>query len=198
MKVQLLNSPYNMGSNSYLLENGSELILIDPSVNPDSLDVDFKKLKYIVLTHAHFDHMLFIDEWAAKSGAEVIVGSGDEEGLTNSSVNCYMQFLRRDKAYYGKYRTVTDGDELTISDKKLKIISTPGHTMGSISLLYGKMLFVGDLVFSGGGYGRCDLPGGNYNMLFNSIGNILKLDDDITVYTGHGEITNIKELKNYF
>lgn len=195
MNVYTLNKTYSLGSNSYLLEADGEYAVIDPSTNPDSLSFDFNALKYVILTHTHFDHMLFIDEWLRKSGAELIVGQNDELGLADSEFNCCKQFLRREKSYKGPFSTVGDCDRLPLGNEYIEVIKTAGHTRGSISLMVNNSLFVGDAVFSGGSYGRCDLPGGDYKTLMKSISRLLTFPDTFKVYPGHGPATTILDLK---
>jgi glyoxylase-like metal-dependent hydrolase (beta-lactamase superfamily II) len=195
MNIYLLNPTYALGSNSYVLESSGEYALIDPSVNPDSVHLDFSAFKYVILTHTHFDHMLFIDEWIEKTGAELIVGEKDAEGLINPNISCYMQFLGRNKTYNGKARTVTESDLLPLGCECIKIIETPGHTRGSITLLTDTSLFVGDTVFSKYSYGRCDLPGGDFDVLRRSIDKICSFPDDYTLYPGHGNKITVSELK---
>ena len=101
-------------------------------------------------------------------------------------------------SYVGKYKTAKGGDTFTLGDTKLKVIHTPGHSPGSITISTENELFVGDTVFSGGSYGRTDLPGGDEAFLFSSIKSILSEDENKKVYCGHGVETTVKELKSYF
>ena len=194
MKIYKLNPTYQFGSNCYVIENGNERAMIDPSTNPHLSKYENLKLKYIILTHTHFDHMLFIDEWLEKSGAELIVGENDALGLTDSTVNCYKFFFNREKNYCGKYKTVKEGDTLSLGDKQLKFIDVPGHTSGSIAVIADESVFVGDVVFSKGVYGRTDLPGGNYETLSQSVKKISNLPKNFIIYPGHGQPTTIGEI----
>ena len=199
MNVQIFTPKNFFGSNMYLIYSEKEAAVIDPSMKynvlKDRILENGLTVKYIILTHAHFDHMLEIYDWAENTGAEVIIGYEEAEGLSDSTLNCYRHFFHCDKGYYGKYTTVDDGDLLTLSDEKIKVISTPGHTRGSITLLTGDSLFTGDLIFADGNYGRCDLPGGDIYTLALSISKICELDGSLTVYSGHGPKTNLEEYK---
>lgn len=196
VKISILPHSHSFASNTYLVESGNECVIVDPAAPvPDGFN---KKLKYIFLTHAHFDHMLDIDEWVAKTGAEVIVSAYDRKALADSELNCYMLLTNQDKGYTGPATAVTEGEELSFGCDQVKIISTPGHTPGSMSLLIGSSLFVGDTIFAGGGYGKCCFPGGDFGEIRKSIVKILWLDDSVIVYPGHGESTTIKEYKNDF
>lgn len=191
------------GSNTYLISSGDESAVIDPSVNVECASDFFSDgthtLKYIILTHAHFDHICEIDSWTFKFPlATVIVGAGDKDMLSDSYLNCYRIFTGADKGYYGEYTAVSDGDVLYLDDEKLTVMETPGHTSGSISILTEDKIFVGDTLFSEGGVGRCDLPGGNFYALRESVNKILNLPHDATVYCGHGDSKRLREIKINF
>jgi len=191
------------GSNTYLISSGAEAAVIDPSVSVERT-LDFfsdgtRVLKYIILTHAHFDHICEIDGWTRKfPHATVVVGAGDKDMLSDSYLNCYKIFTGADKGYYGEYITVSDGDVLQLGGEKLTVMETPGHTTGSISILTRDAIFVGDTVFSEGGVGRCDLPSGNFYLLRESVDKILNLPYDVAVYCGHGPAARLKEIKINF
>ena len=85
-----------------------------------------------------------------------------------------------------------------LDDEKLTVMETPGHTSGSISILTEDKIFVGDTLFSEGGVGRCDLPGGNFYALRESVDKILNLPHDATVYCGHGDSKRLREIKINF
>ena len=194
LKIELLPHSHPFASNTYLLTSSDEYAVIDPSA-PVPETIGTKKVKYIILTHAHFDHMLNIDEWVEKTGAEVLVGADDVAALGNADLNCYRLFNRQNDGYFGNATPISDGDKICFGDGAIEVISTPGHTPGSISLLVEDVLFSGDTIFAGGGYGKYTFPGGSFPELKKSIYKLLKLDDNIKVYPGHGETTTIFEYK---
>ncbi|MBO5315021.1 MAG: MBL fold metallo-hydrolase [Clostridia bacterium] len=194
LNVAILPHNHSFASNTYLVDDGNECVVIDPAA-PFPASGLSKKLKYIILTHAHFDHMLDIDEWVSKSGAEVLVGAPDFMGLSDSELNCYMLLTGQDRGYSGEATKVYDGDVFQFGKTEIKVLSTPGHTPGSLSLLIDDMLFVGDTIFAGGGYGKCCFPGGSFSDIRKSIDKLVELDGNITVFPGHGEQTTIKEYK---
>ena len=157
------------GSNTFVMVCGDEAAVIDPSV-PFSEAASILtgiKLRYILLTHCHFDHFLTIDEWVKETGAEVVIGRSDSIGLASPITNCYRMFLGKDDGYFGRVTEVDGADVLFLGDSEVKVISTPGHTAGGVSYLVENTLFAGDTVFAGGGYGRCDLTGGDIGLLFD-------------------------------
>lgn len=197
LDIKVLPHSHGFASNTYLLTVGGECAVIDPSA-PYSESLVGGRVKYILLTHAHFDHMLDIDEWVEKTGAEVLVGNNDIGALPDSERNCYMLLTRRDHGYYGAATPIDESTEIYLGGEKIRVILTPGHTPGSVSYLIGDLLFVGDTIFAGGGYGKCCFPGGDFSEIRRSINKLLELDENIVVYPGHGESTTVKEYKKDF
>ena len=201
MKVLVFNQEYHFASNMYLVYSGNEAAIIDPSLKysfaGDAIEQNGLTVKYIIVTHAHFDHILEIDEWVEKTGAKVIVGRDDALALSNSRLNCYWKFFHKEKGYFGKFTAVDDGDRLWLGDESFTVITSPGHTKGSIVLENKSLLFSGDVIFAEGAFGRYDLPGGDVYQLRASIDKLCGLDEELTVYPGHGQTTTIKEYKLY-
>jgi glyoxylase-like metal-dependent hydrolase (beta-lactamase superfamily II) len=197
IEIKKLDATVPYASNTYLVTSLNECAVIDPSA-PYSEDIlEGKILKYILLTHAHFDHFLEIDSWVSATGAEVIISKNDADALSDSYKNCYSIFLYQDKGYRGEAKAVKSGDTLTLGDEVIEIEEYPGHTVGSIVYTAGKSAFVGDVAFAGGGYGRCDLPGGNTRSMLSSLKKIITLDDDTVLYPGHGDSTTVSEYKKH-
>lgn len=202
MRVAKFAPTERFGSNMYILISGSEAAVIDPSVEYFKLEKFIRSenisFKYVLLTHAHFDHILEINEWVSETDAEVVIGVDDAPMLSDSYLNCYSLFSGRDEGYFGSYKAVNDGDILQLGNEIIKVIHTPGHTPGSVTYSVGDALFVGDTLFFGGSYGRCDLPGGDEAKIFSSITHLLSQNENKTVYSGHGPDTTVKELKSNF
>ena len=88
-------------------------------------------------------------------------------------------------------RYVEEGDLITFGDILLKVLHTPGHSLGGISLVTDKMVFVGDTLFQGS-IGRTDFPGGDYEGLIRHVkGKVFPLGDDVVIYPGHGPKTTV-------
>ena len=189
MKTYIFDSDYPYGSKSYVLEADGEFAIIDPSVSPSkvfsSLNINPSEFKYIILTHAHFDHFLTVDDWCDATNLPVWVGEKDAESLKDSTLNCYLYFLGINKAFKGKICTLSKEDKLRLGACELEIFETPGHSPGSITVKFGSALFVGDVFFPGGAIGRTDLPGGNYCELLASIKKISELKGCTEFYSGH-------------
>ena len=191
-----LKSGIGYASNCYLLTIGDESMLIDPAALCDPTRIK-GTLKCIVLSHIHFDHMLEIDSWVRNTDATVIVSSEGTSALKNSSENCYMQFLMRDRGYDGEYRTVSDGEVLTLGGEELVVWHTPGHSPSGLAVVGDGFAFVGDTIFDGGSFGRYDLPGSDFSLLRQSIRRLLSLPADTVIYSGHGSSFKLEKYKHY-
>ena len=187
-----------LGANNYLLTDGNEAVLIDCSeVKQEILDeLKDKTLKYILLTHGHFDHVLGVNGMKECTGAKVLVHKDDIPRMEESA-NIMQTFGVMGVETPKADDYINDNDLLKFGDTEIKIIHTPGHTEGCVCYLIDGKLFSGDTLFRDS-VGRCDLPGGNFSKLSDSIKNILfKLDDNMVVYPGHGPETTIGYEKKY-
>lgn len=179
-------------NNNYLLidEKSKEAVLIDCSAVDlnvqKEIDKSGAKLKYILLTHGHFDHVAGIRQTDAK-----IVMHKNDLNILNQT-NMYLHAFGIPDITIPKIDIfITDGDILKIGDTDIKIIHTPGHTQGGVCYLIYNMLFSGDTIFRES-VGRCDMEGGNFNQIVESIKTkIFTLPENITIYPGHGPSTNV-------
>lgn len=187
-----------LSANNYLLTDGDEAVLIDCSAfEPKILEeLKGKTLKYILLTHGHFDHILGINKMREKTGAKVLVHEADVERIKESpKMMLYMGMTGIQEQKVDEF--LTDGQIIKFGNTEIKVIFTPGHTQGGVCYMVDDKLFSGDTLFRGS-CGRCDLPGGNFPQIKDSIQKILfKLDDNTTVYPGHGETTTIGYEKKF-
>lgn len=189
-------------ANNYLVidENSKEAILIDCSDYVQEI-VDYVKensltVKYILLTHGHFDHVLGINRMKKALNAKVYVHEGDKEQVLHTREVMTMFGLPTD----GVENPVIDGtlsDNLTLGGQKIQVIETPGHTPGGVCYLIGENLFSGDTLFHGS-IGRTDLPGGSFAQLKHSVVDVLfALDENTKVYPGHASPTTIGYEKKF-
>ena len=194
LKIAVPSAVYPFAANTYVLSSGDEHMVIDPAVPPSAIGECRGKIKYVLLTHGHFDHILTLDEYVGL-GAALIVSENTDKVIRDSSLNCFKQFFSRDTHYEGEATVVRDGDSFPFGEETVRVIATPGHTAGSVCYLIGDSLFVGDTIFAGGGFGRYDLPTADGEELFRSIDRLTALDPTLKVYPGHGEPTTIFEFK---
>lgn len=190
------------GANLYVLQAGSQTLAVDPSVPVEEFVRDagwdaLPPIDAILLTHAHFDHILALADWVRASGAPVFAGTADVNALADPRQNASAAFCAHPLVYTGEIRALADAQVLPFFDG-VRVISVPGHTPGSVCYLLGTALFSGDLLFAGGGTGRCDLPGGDRCALLDSVSKILKLPDETRVYPGHGPSFLLHEYKENF
>jgi glyoxylase-like metal-dependent hydrolase (beta-lactamase superfamily II) len=184
-------------------EKTKEAVLIDPGDEAEKLirEIDSQgfHIKYLLHTHAHFDHIGATKELKAHTAAPICLHKGDESiykmlplqgkmfGMTFQEPSPIDKFLENE-------------EELVFGEHKLQVIHTPGHSPGGIcfKLHNGEeSVFTGDTLFNGS-IGRTDLWGGNFDELIDSIRKrLLVLNDDIAVFPGHGPSTVIgKEKRN--
>lgn len=192
-------------SNCWLLldEESGAFAIIDPSASIEQIlqsvrqrGLDEKKLQYILLTHGHFDHILSVDLLKEASGAPVLIHAGDESSLTNAEHNGYKYFFRRDLTMQPADRILQDGDLLPFGSSSIRVMSTPGHTRGSVCYLVGNAMFTGDTLFDQD-IGRTDLYGGSMEQLQESLQAIAAIQGDYNVYPGHGSVTTLQKQKAY-
>ena len=167
-------------------ESGEGLV-VDPAANVNEIVSEAEKnnikIKYIVNTHGHVDHIGGNADMKEKTGAEIII---HEDDVTMMASIPSMMF----RMYQGKESppvdiTVKDGDMITVGKVNLKVLHTPGHSPGGISLYLPGYVITGDTLFVES-VGRTDLPGGSWDVMYNSIKEkLLTLPDDTIVLPGH-------------
>lgn len=190
-------------ANNYLLmdKNTKEAVLIDCSEYKQEIIEDIYKLgakvKYILLTHGHFDHILGVNKMTEALGVDAYIKNADI--ILAENINTMPKLLNLPMAEVPIINgRIEDWQEFQLGEHKIKAIPTPGHTEGGMSFLVdNEFLFSGDTLFCQS-FGRTDLIGGNIKKLVNSIKNVLfALEDNIIVYPGHGQSTTIKFEKTY-
>ena len=165
-------------TNCYLTVSGEELLIIDPGGRKEEILKEIAKtkakLKYIVNTHGHPDHVFGNEGIKKETGAEILIHEAEKD------------FIK-----FKPDRFLKGGDLIKTGNNVLKVLHTPGHSRGSICLLGENFIFTGDTLFKDG-YGRTDLSGGSQKDLEESLEKLRKiLKPGITVYPGHGEIFQI-------
>jgi len=165
-------------ANSYIIGN----VLVDAGVLPMVIEPYKNEISTVILTHCHFDHTARIKEIAHMCKAKVAIHKNDAAGLIDDTRSLSFHFGSRSPAFVPQF-FVTDGD--SIGD--LQILHTPGHTPGSICLFFEseQALISGDTVFTDGGFGRYDFPGGSKAELSSSIDRLSGLNIK-GLYPGHG------------
>lgn len=173
--------------NCYLLMEKGEALVIDPGFEVERIKAELGdvKVKAIVLTHGHWDHVTEVFKFKAQVDAPVMIGEKDEALMAYSTKNA-----RAD-------RLLKDGDKLKLGDLEFTVIATPGHSQGGLCLYNEKekVLFSGDTLFAGD-YGRVDLPGSSPALMKTSLERLLKLPPETRVFPGHGKASTIRDEQN--
>lgn len=152
-------------------------------------------LKYILLTHGHFDHIIGVKSVKEKYGAQVVISKEDEPMLNSSKLSLAV-FCNAPQNNVDADIIVKDGDEITLGEIKIKVMATPGHTSGSVCYIAENCIFSGDTLFYCS-CGRTDFPSGSHEQMMSSLQKLKALDGDYKVYTGHNNLTTLDfERKN--
>lgn len=144
-------------------------------------------------THGHFDHLLGVNFLREKYGAKLAMSSKDDFLLKNASVSAELFGVRARDLPEAIDIDLEGQESISFGATTLKIISVPGHTPGHVAFYepQSKVLFTGDTLFRES-IGRTDLPGGDYSWIMRSIiDNILPLGDEVNIYPGHGDVSDL-------
>ncbi len=164
-----------------------EALVIDPAANCGGIikvaQQNNLNIKYIINTHGHVDHISGNTEMKKNTGAQIIIHKDDAELLVFTPPMVFKMFGAEQSPPADI--TVNDGDLITVGGLSLKVIHTPGHSPGGMSLYTKGYVFTGDTLFVEA-VGRTDLPGGSWPVMHRSITERLcTLPDDTKVLPGH-------------
>lgn len=195
----------NLQTNCLLfIKSNRDCLIIDPGDDAEYIlnrinDLELNP-KAIIATHGHFDHIISVNELKHSLCIPFLMNKKDEKLLLWFRKST-KHFVNKDPGprpivdqYLGKIKNSF------LDSFSLEVISTPGHTPGSVSLYSenDSLIFSGDLIFKGGFIGRTDLPYSDKKQILKSIEKVLTLPDHTIVYTGHGEHTTIGQFKKEF
>jgi len=187
-------------ANCYLVKSGNDAIVIDSGDDGQFLSekilAENLKIRAILATHGHFDHVLAAEELKMNFKAPFLISRKDEfilKKARKSAVYWTGVDLGLDPARVDKF--LQKGDKIRFGKEYLEVIETPGHTPGSVCFYSkkNKVLFSGDTVFKDG-FGRTDFSYSSQEKLIESVKKLSKLSGGIVVYPGHGEKTTLKEI----
>ena len=130
---------------------------------------DEMRITTVLVTHTHFDHINGVEELVRATDAKVVVHKKESSGLPVAKSSVVE---------------IEGGQEISVGPLQLSLLHTPGHTPGSVCFQVADRLVAGDTLFIGG-CGRCDLPGGDPELMYKSLSRLRQLDDRLTLYPGH-------------
>ncbi|MDO4269946.1 MAG: MBL fold metallo-hydrolase [Eubacteriales bacterium] len=190
-----------VGTNCYIVydEKSREAAVIDPGDNAPSIlqAITQEKLnvRYVLLTHAHFDHILAAHEVLQATGAKYVVPEADMWLLKRENMGQFRSFAR---SYVEDVPDVTagEGTQVAFGGLTAAYMSTPGHTPGSSVIRIGDVLFTGDTLFRQE-CGRCDLEGGDFGQMLRSLRRLYELEGDYKVMPGHEGLSTLAEERKY-
>lgn len=193
-----------LGANCYLLASGSEAVLIDPGEYMDTIAREIikndLKLKYIINTHGHIDHIRGNNQFREKLGGKILIHEEDSAMLGDPAENLSTLPGLTPFKSQGPDEVLKEGDLISFGSHQLEVLHTPGHTRGSICLLSveEEALFTGDTLFAYS-IGRTDFPHGSTEKIRESLQRLVELGKrypGLKIYPGHGfpmEFSKVKE-----
>lgn len=185
----------DLETNCYILwDVTKQALVIDPADEAERIlalirEEDLQVVA-VVLTHAHFDHMLAAEQVCSAVHAPLYVGRGDADAMTDPVRNLSRFFDPAHSLRVFDFVTLKENDTLNVGNAQFKVLETPGHTPGCICLLTGDYLFSGDTLFENS-IGRLDFPGGDPEAMVASLQRLLQLSPATSVFPGHGSATTI-------
>ena len=174
-------------------------MVIDPSVSIDAIEKELTAnnatLVGALLTHGHFDHIISIDTLRERYNVPIYVHKSDACMLTDGRLNGFYTFFGRECIHSPAERFFKDGDEIFIGNECVKVMHTPGHSLGSSCFIFTDeasktAIITGDTLFSNS-FGRTDLYGGDIYELQASLKRLSTLDRTAKIYPGHNESSTL-------
>ena len=199
MKINRIQLEHEIFANCYLIEDekSGEAAIVDPGwydeVITSVLESKNINLKYVLLTHGHFDHILGVYGLQHEDGAKVVIHQKDAEHLLDPKKSLCEGNFPEPQYPVNADITVKDGDVLKLGDEEIKVMSTPGHTHGSVCYVLEKdrVIFSGDTLFCMTA-GRTDFFDGSDEEMISSLKRLIALDGDYTVLPGHNRETTLE------
>ena len=183
-----------LNTNCYLVHDGADAVVIDPGAEAERILARASelgvKIRYIFLTHGHFDHTLAVREIKETTGAQLVSTAGERVRLSDEETSGHTMLRHREFVPLAADIEVSDGEKMTVGSMTFEFMTTPGHTEGSVCIICEDTMFAGDTLFAGT-CGRCDLIGGDISQMMASLKKIYELADDYRVLSGHGEETTL-------
>ncbi len=179
-----------LATNCYILKSGDEVAVIDPGGDAERILDKIRelggKVKYVIDTHGHIDHIGANCEILEATGADLLIHE-DDAGMLAHPDNSLAAMMGVKVKSVSVSRTLVEGDEVVVGEESMKVLHTPGHTPGGICLVGNGFAFTGDTLFLDS-IGRTDFPGGSVQEMRASLSRLQTvLPRETMLYPGHGE-----------
>ena len=184
MKVEYAVSKF-LDSNVFVVSDERECIIFDAGCEPNQIKtlVGDRKVLGVFLTHGHYDHAVYVKDYAGLFNCKVFANANIVDTLSNGKINYSEGNFAI--ANFDEFVFVKDGEWIALGEFKVKCIEGQGHSKCSMLYLVENLLFAGDVLFESG-IGRTDLLGGRRKQMYDTLCKLEKLDFDIC-YSGHGD-----------
>lgn len=183
--------PRGFGCNSYILTaDGSTAVIVDCADENVFYECDERGLHpvAVLLTHGHFDHVGGCGLFYLKN-VPIYCGENEKQYIFSSENRSLFGGVYIPE--FEIFKTLTDGESIMLGGIEFKVISTAGHTAGSVCYVAEDCIFSGDTLFCGN-IGRTDLAGGDFGAIISSLKKLAALDGNFKIYCGHGEETTLE------
>ncbi len=200
MKIEFLELEHPIFSNCYVIcdEASGEAAIVDPGWYGDVIRHYLEsnsqlRLKYILLTHGHFDHIYGVHGLREATGAKVVIHPADAEHLTDPAKSLAKGNMTEPQYPVRADILVEQGDKLMLGESEISVMHTPGHTKGGICYIVegDRAIFSGDTLFCMTA-GRTDFFDGDDDEMIDSLKRLIALDGDYAVYPGHNRSTTLE------
>lgn len=187
------------GTNCYIVAaENKNCVLIDAPEDNGAIMKKLRekglRLRKILLTHGHCDHIASAAELSEKTGAEVIIHSADLHKLGDAGTNLTEYFDLPEVRAVTNAKTVEDGEIISQNELEFEVLHTPGHTSGSVCYILGDNMFSGDTLFKRN-MGRTDMPDGDEDVMADTLAMLYEFDQktDYKLFPGHSELSSMSE-----
>ena len=189
-------------TNCYLItdKDTGDMAVVDPGERSDALIDEINsadgELKYVILTHGHYDHIGYAKPLADLYGAKIVCGKLTDKFLGDNMLNHSAFHEKFNFEPFSADILLDDGDKFSLGNTEFTYMSTPGHTSDSGCYIFDDIILTGDTVFCET-YGRTDLPTGSFQDIVQSMKKLAKLSGEYNLLPGHGMMTTLSHERKY-